>query len=201
MDMDIIANLLSASIRAATPLLLCGMGILVAEKAGLLNLGQEGMMLVGAVLAFMVTSHTNNYMLGIFIGSVAGVVASLLFALLTQIFHANQVPVGLALTIAGSGFTAFIGNDYLGNSLEGLQAIAIPWLSQIPVLGKGLFQHDALVYFSLLLCIPIAYGLYIWPKHLILNAVGESPLNAHKLGLPVQRVRLLACIFGVQWLV
>lgn len=196
MDIDQFANLLFASIRAGTPLLICGLGVLVSEKAGLLNLGQEGMMLVGAVLAFICASETHSYSLAIAAGVGAGILASLLFALLTQVFHASQVPVGLVLTIAGSGFSAFLGASYLGTSLIGLPALEWPLLSQLPIIGKGLFQHDILVYSSLVLCALVGYGLYRWPQHLILDAIGESPENAHKLGLPVNRIRLLACCFG-----
>ena len=195
MDMDLIANILFATIRMGTPLLIVAIGELVCEKSGVLNLGQEGMMLMGAVVGFMVAFHTDSLIIGFVAAIIAGAFMSLLFALVTLQFYANQVATGLALTILGVGLSGFIGRDYVGEALS-IATFQIPVLSSIPVLGKVFFSHDLLVYISIGLAITVYWLLKGTRAGLILKAVGESPESAQSLGLPVLKVRYTAIIFG-----
>jgi ABC-type uncharacterized transport system permease subunit len=195
MDMDLIANILFATIRMGTPLLIVAIGELVCEKSGVLNLGQEGMMLMGAVVGFMVAFHTDSLVIGFVAAIIAGAFMSLLFALVTLQFYANQVATGLALTILGVGLSGFIGRDYVGEALS-IATFQIPVLSSIPLLGKVFFSHDLLVYISIGLAITVYWLLKSSRAGLILKAVGESPESAQSLGLPVLKVRYAAIIFG-----
>ncbi len=195
MDMDLIANILFATIRMGTPLLIVAIGELVCEKSGVLNLGQEGMMLMGAVVGFMVAFHTDSLIIGFVAAIIAGAFMSLLFALVTLQFYANQVATGLALTILGVGLSGFIGRDYVGEALS-IATFQIPVLSSIPLLGKVFFSHDLLVYISIGLAITVYWLLKGTRAGLILKAVGESPESAQSLGLPVLKVRYTAIIFG-----
>ena len=196
MDMDLIANILFATIRTGTPLLIVALGELVCEKSGVLNLGQEGMMLMGAVAGFIVALHTGNNFVGIGAAMMAGILMSLLFGFIAMQLNANQVATGLALTIFGTGLSGFIGLNYVGESLTGFQEMHIIGLSQIPFIGKVFFSHDIFVYISIALCV----GLYFFFKKtrggLIVKAVGESPESAQAIGMPVLKVRYLAVMFG-----
>jgi len=197
MDLDLIQNVLHATIRTGTPLLLVALGETISEKSGMLNLGQEGMMLLGAVTGFITAVTTGSLLLGVLAALLAGVLASLIFGFLTINLTANQVASGLALTIFGTGLSTFIGADYLGESLTGLQPIVIPFLADIPFFGKLLFQHDILVYFSLII---FAVSIWLFASRsrwgLIIKAVGENPEVAHSVGLPVNKTRYFAVIFG-----
>ena len=195
MDTDLIANILFATIRMGTPLLIVAIGELVCEKSGVLNLGQEGMMLMGAVVGFMVAFHTDSLIIGFVAAIIAGAIMSLLFALVTLQFYANQVATGLALTILGVGLSGFIGRDYVGEALS-IATFQIPILSSIPFLGKVFFSHDLLVYLSIGLAITVYWLIKSTRAGLILKAVGESPESAQSLGLPVLKVRYIAIIFG-----
>ena len=195
MDMDLITNILFATIRMGTPILIVAIGELVCEKSGVLNLGQEGMMLMGAVIGFMIAFHTDSLVMG-FIGAIlAGALMSLLFALVTMQFYANQVATGLALTILGVGLSGFIGRSYVGEALMSVD-FQIPFLSDIPFLGKVLFSHDLLVYVSIGLAIAVYWFFKSTRAGLIVKAVGESPESAQSLGLSVLKVRYMAIIFG-----
>lgn len=195
MDMDLIANILFATIRMGTPLLIVAIGELVCEKSGVLNLGQEGMMLMGAVVGFMIAFHTDSIVMG-FVGAiVAGALMSLLFALVTMQFYANQVATGLALTILGVGLSGFIGRGYVGEALSSVE-FHIPFLSSIPFFGKVLFSHDLLVYVSIGLAIAVYWLFKSTRAGLIVKAVGESPESAQSLGLSVLKVRYMAIVFG-----
>ena len=195
MDIDLIANILFATIRMGTPLLIVAIGELVCEKSGVLNLGQEGMMLMGAVVGFMIAFHTDSLFIG-FIGAVAaGVLMALLFAVITMNFYANQVATGLALTILGVGLSGFIGRGYVGEALSSVD-FQIPLLSSIPFFGKVLFSHDLLVYISIGLAVAVYWFFKSTRAGLVVKAVGESPESAQSLGLSVLKVRYLAIIFG-----
>ncbi len=195
MDIDLIANILFATIRTGTPLLLVALGELVCEKSGVLNLGQEGMMLMGAVAGFIAALHTDSLAVGFLFAIFAGISMSLIFAYVALNLNANQVATGLALTIFGTGLSGFIGLNYVGESLEGVKAIPIIGLSSIPMVGKVLFSHDVLVYFSILMCVLIYYFFKSSRAGLIVKAVGESPEAAQAIGLPVLSVRYLAVMF------
>ena len=196
MNIDTLLPMLLTVIAAATPLLLAAIGELVTEKSGVLNLGVEGMMLVGAVIAFAVTVGTGSALLGIIAAAFAGIALSLVFGLLTLTLMANQVATGLALTIFGIGVSSLIGSSYIGTPVEKLGTLHIPVLSDIPVLGPLLFSHDILVYASVAITVLVAWFLKASRAGLILRAVGESDLSAHSIGYDVIKVRYLAVMFG-----
>ena len=196
MDMDLISNILFATVRCGTPLLLVALGELVCEKSGVLNLGQEGMMLFGAVVGFIVAFSTGSLWLGVLLAMAAGMLLSSLFALVALSFNANQVATGLALTIFGVGLSTFIGAAWVGKPLAGFEPMAIPLLSGLPLVGRALFGQDALVYLSFVLFAVIAWVILKSRVGLIVQAVGENPDAASAMGLPVLRVRTLAVLFG-----
>jgi ABC-type uncharacterized transport system permease subunit len=193
---DTAVVILAATLRAGTPLVLAALGELVTEKSGVLNLGVEGMMLVGAVAAVIATLGTGSYAAGALAGVLAGIAMALVFALLTLSLRANQVAAGLALTIFGLGFSAFLGLAYRDRPLGGLKPLSIPGLSDIPVLGPLLFGHDLFVYLSLVLFAAVAWFLARSRGGLVLRAVGEAPEAAHALGQKVLAVRYAATLFG-----
>ncbi|GAA4650884.1 ABC transporter permease [Kistimonas scapharcae] len=196
MDIDLLTSILFAMVRTGTPLLLVALGEMVCEKSGVLNLGQEGMMLMGAVAGFMGAVTTGSLTLGVLIGMTAGVAMALLFGLVALNLRANQVATGLALTIIGTGLSAWIGGDYVGRALTGIQPMVIPWLSEIPVIGKALFTQDPLVYVSLILTLLAWCFFRFTHAGLTTLAVGENPHSATAVGLPVMPVRYLAVLFG-----
>jgi simple sugar transport system permease protein len=193
---DTALAILVATIRAGTPLVFAAIGELVTEKAGVLNLGIEGMMLIGAVTGFIATVVTGNPYLGILAAIIAGMATSLIFGVLTLSLMTNQVATGLALTIFGIGLSAFIGLGYIGTPIDGLDPIAIPLLSNIPVLGPLLFNHDIMIYGSIALFLVVAWFLFKTRAGLILRAVGESHDAAHAIGYSVLKIRYLAVMFG-----
>ena len=195
-DLETAAAILVSMVAAATPLLFAALGELVTEKSGVLNLGVEGMMLVGAVSAFAVAAGTGSLYAGAAAGALAGASLALLFGLLTLSLVANQVATGLALTIFGIGLSALIGQDYVGMPLNALPKLAVPGLSDAPFVGPVLFGHDALVYLSFALVAAVAWFLYRTRGGLVLRAVGESHDAAHAIGYPVIRIRYLAVAFG-----
>jgi ABC-type uncharacterized transport system permease subunit len=183
-------------IVAATPILLAGLGELVVERAGVLNLGVEGMMITGAVCGFIAAVHSGSPVLGFLAAALAGAALALLFGVLTQILLANQVASGLALTLFGLGLSALLGIGYSGISPPPVPRLDLPGLSDLPVLGRILFSHDAMVYLSVAAVAAIAWALRATRWGLILRAVGENPGAAHALGYKVVRIRLLAILFG-----
>jgi simple sugar transport system permease protein len=196
MDIDLLTNIFYAMIRTGTPLLLVALGELVCEKSGVLNLGQEGMMLFGAVAGFIAAFATGSLWLGVVFACLGGMLLSQLFALVALGFNANQVATGLALTIFGVGLSSFIGAGWVGKPLAGFEPIAIPFLSDIPLIGRMLFAQDLLVYLSFGLFALVAWVLLKSRVGLIIQAVGENPNAASAMGLPVLRVRALAVLFG-----
>lgn len=183
--------LLASVVTAATPLLLAASGELVAERAGVLNLGVEGTMLVGAVAGFAATSVTGSPALGILAAAAAGVAMAGLFAALTLGLASNQVATGLALTIFGIGLSALLGAGFVGHPLPPLPKLELPFFDQVPLL-----RQDALVYFSLAVTAGIAWFLRRTRAGLILRAVGEADGSAHALGHKVLRIRTAAVLFG-----
>ena len=188
--------LLASLMVAATPILLAAIGEAVVEKAGVLNLGVEGMMITGAVVGFAVTINSENPALGFLAAALAGAGLSMLFGVLTQYLLSNQVATGLGLTLFGLGLSSLIGKPYEGMKVETLAKFEIPLLADIPVLGPVLFRHDPMVYFSVLLIAVVWYGLTHTRAGLILRGVGENHDAAHALGYKVIRVRLMAIAFG-----
>ncbi len=194
--MDVVAELFVLTLAAGTPLVYAALGELVTEKSGVLNLGVEGMMLVGAVVAFAVAANTGHPWQGVAAGVAAGAALALVFALLTLSLMANQVATGLALSLFGVGLSAFVGLDYVSVVIEGIKPARIEALSDLPVIGKILVGHNPLVYLSLALFAGIQWFLYRTRPGLVLRAIGESPQSAHAIGYPVVRIRYLAVVFG-----
>jgi len=191
------SDLLSSSVVAAVPLMYAGLGELVAEKSGVMNLGLEGMMLMGAVSGYAVAALSGHPWLGIAVAIVVGMIMSLLFGILAISLRANQVAAGLALTIFGTGLSAFVGRPYTSATLSATIAPwSIPGLSQLPVLGPALFSLTPLAYLAFLIFPLLGWFLYRSKAGLKLRAVGESPEVAHALGFPVTRIRYAAVLFG-----
>ncbi|RKF14195.1 ABC transporter permease [Roseovarius spongiae] len=188
--------LLASLMVAATPILLAALGELVSERAGVLNLGVEGMMITGAICGFAIAVETGSPVVGFAAAAAGGALLSLLFALLTQLALANQVASGLALTLFGLGLSALLGQSYVGIRPPATAKLDIPLLGDIPVLGPVLFSHDWMVYFGLALTLAVWAALKYSRAGLILRAVGENHDAAHALGYNVVGVRILAILFG-----
>ncbi len=193
---DIIIPALITVITAATPLLFASLGEMVTEKSGVLNLGVEGMMLMGAIAGFTVVNQTDSILLAILVSALAGAALAGLFALVVLVFQARQVPTGLALTIFGVGLSALLGQEMIGVAYQGLPKLLIPGLSSIPVVGELLFQHDVMVYLSIVMLLLVAYFMNHTRAGLILRAVGDSHDAAHALGYRVNLIRMAAILFG-----
>jgi simple sugar transport system permease protein len=195
--LDSLTPLLASAIAAAIPLLLAGLGELISERAGVLNLGLEGMMLLGALAAFMCVANGGSLPAAVFLGMAAGLVASLVFGFVTITLQANQVAAGLSLTILGAGLSAFLGRSYVGfGAPSSFAPLPIPLLSDLPLLGPSLFSLDLLGYTALISLAGVTWFLSRSRAGLTLKAVGESPVVARSLGLPVTRVRYMAVAFG-----
>jgi simple sugar transport system permease protein len=194
--MEHLAALVALTLAAGTPLVFAALGELVTEKSGVLNLGVEGMMLVGAVMSFIVTATTDSPWLGVAAGMAAGAALSLVFAVLTLTLMANQVASGLALSLFGVGLSAFAGLGWVSVVVDGIKPLAIAGVSDLPFFGKLLFAHSPLVYLSLVLFAAIEWFLFHTRAGLVLRAVGESPQSAHAIGYPVVSIRYLAVLFG-----
>jgi simple sugar transport system permease protein len=190
------ALLLASLMVAATPILLAALGELVVERAGVLNLGVEGMMITGAICGFAVAVNSGSPVLGFVAAAGGGAVLALLFALLTQVALANQVASGLALTLFGLGLSSLLGQGYVGIKPPPVARLDIPLLGDIPFLGRVLFSHDLMVYLGLALVALIWWMLKYSRAGLILRAVGENHDAAHALGYKVVRIRVAAILFG-----
>jgi len=193
---DALIFVLAGAFATATPLLLAALGELVVEKSGVLNLSVEGMMALAAAIAFMVTLTTGSHSVGLLAGVASGALLSVVFAVLVLVFSANQVAAGLAVGILGLGMSALFGRSFEGVTLIPLAKIAIPGLSQIPVLGPVLFAQDIVVYFAFASAIAVAWFLYRTKSGLVLRVIGENPNTAHALGLWPISVRFSAILFG-----
>jgi general nucleoside transport system permease protein len=194
--MEFIEAILLTIITASTPLLLAAAGELVVERAGVLNLGVEGMMIVGAACGFAGAYLSGSILIGALCGILGGAALAAVFAALTLGLAANQVASGLALTILGVGLSGLIGADYVGQKIEGAAHLHIPYISDIPFVGRVLLGQDAFVYFSVALIIAIWHFLYRTRAGLIMRAIGDNHTSAHALGYPVLRIRALAVLFG-----
>jgi len=194
--MDMTQAIILTIITAATPLLLAAIGELVVERSGVLNLGLEGMMIMGAVAAFAIAQLTGSAGLGALGGLVAGMLFSLLFGFLTLTLVANQVATGLALTILGLGLSGMIGESFIGLPGLKLAAVEIPLLSDIPVIGRILFSQDPIFYTSIIAVIGVSWFLFRTRAGLRLRSIGDNHASAHALGIKVVRTRYLAVMFG-----
>jgi simple sugar transport system permease protein len=196
MSYEIVVPVLLTVISAATPLLFAALGELVVEKSGVLNLGLEGMMILGAVAAFAVTVTTGSSTLGVIAGAAAGMAMALIFGVLTLTLAANQVATGLALTIFGLGLSSLIGAGFVGVPVAPLPRLNLPGLSDLPLIGPLIFGHDLLVYLSLAAVVAVAWFLKKSRAGMILRAVGESDISAHSIGYDVIALRYKAVLFG-----
>lgn len=196
MSLQMFELVLFTIFTAATPLIIAAIGELVSERAGVLNLGVEGMMIAGAASAFVIAILTGSSWLGILGGIGAGVCLSAIFGVLVIFLAANQVATGLALTILGTGLAGLIGSGFIGMKRDAMAHLSIPFVSELPLVGKLLFTHDVFVYAGWALVIATGWFLSRTRAGLVLRAVGENHHSAHALGLPVRRVRFLAVLFG-----
>ena len=181
---------------AATPILIAAIGELVVEKSGVLNLGVEGMMIIGAICGFIVAVETGSPWLGFLAAMAGGAAISFIFAVLTQYLLTNQVATGLALTLFGLGFAALLGHSYAGIKPPKFGALDIPFISDIPVIGPLIFSHDYMIYISLMIVAGVWYFLTRTRGGLVLRAAGENHDAAHALGYKVIRIRIMAILFG-----
>ena len=194
--MESLTPLVASAIAAAVPLVFAALGELVVERSGVLNLGLEGMMLLGALAAFAAVAHGGGLGLAVAAGMAAGALAALVFGVLTVTLQASQVASGLALTILGSGISAFLGRQYVGfPAAASFKELPVPGLSAIPLVGP-LFSLNLLGYVAVALLVGVAWFLFRTRVGLIVRTVGESPAVARSLGLRVSRVRYLAVLFG-----
>ncbi len=190
--MGLLEAIVLSVIAASTPLLLAAAGELIAERAGVLNLGVEGMMIVGAACGFAGAYFTGSTLVGALAGAFAGVAMSAIFAALTLGLAVNQVATGLALTIFGIGLSGLIGSGFVGERIVPAPALDLPLLTGIPFVGRILFGQDGFVYLSIALVAGIWWFLYRTRAGLVLRAVGDNHTSAHALGYPVLRIRMLA---------
>ena len=204
--MGVVTNFIHNIIVYNIPLLYGTVGEIVVEKSGSLNLGVEGIMAVGAIFGYIVGCYANSLAVGILVGFLAGALCGLLFAVLTVSLQANQNITGLTLTTFGLGVYFFVGNgvksvawpamgDY-ENIKNGFADIALPGLSQIPVLGKGLFSHNIMVYLAVVIAIAMWYYLRHTTPGLKLRAIGENPGSADSVGINVKRMKYLHIMLG-----
>ena len=194
--MNEVALLVAATLAAGTPLALAGLGLLVNERAGVVNLGAEGMMAIAAVTGFAAAFLSGNDWVGFAAGAAAGAAAASILGWLSLWLYTNQYATGLALSLFGGGFSAFVGSGYVGKSLERNPVAGIPGLRDIPFLGPALFRQHLLVYLSIALMAGIAWFFYRTRAGLVLRSIGEAPESAHALGYPVRRIRMAAVLIG-----
>ncbi|MEY2769728.1 MAG: hypothetical protein RIQ38_147 [Pseudomonadota bacterium] len=194
--MDTYALLLAATLNAGTVLAIASLGLLINEKAGIVNLGAEGMMLCAAIAGFATVVHTGSDLAGFVAGMGAGALMAAVFGVLVIWLGTNQYATGLALSLFGAGFSAFVGVGYVKEQLPERLNFAVPWLADLPWIGPALFRHHPLVYLSMLLALGLIWWLHRTRSGLVLRSVGESPESAHALGYPVRRIRLLAVVTG-----
>ena len=194
--MDQAALLIAATLNSGTVLAFAALGLLINERAGIVNLGAEGVMLVAAVAGFATAVHTGSEWMAFGAGALAGGALAAAFGVLVIWLNTNQYATGLALSLFGGGFSAFAGIRYTQEKLGERASFHIPGLADLPFVGPAFFRQHPMVYIAIALTIAIAWFLYRSRAGLVLRAVGESPESAHALGYPVRRIRLVAVIFG-----
>ncbi len=194
--MNEIALLIAATLASGTPVALAGLGLLLNEKAGVLNLGAEGMMLVAAVAGFAVAFHTGSDWVAMGAGALAGMAMALVFGWLVIWLGTNQYATGLALSLIGGGLSAFVGLGYVGKKLSERTVFDIPGLAELPFVGPAFFRQHPMTYIAIVATLAIAWFLYRSRAGLVLRAIGESPESAHFLGYRVRLIRLAAVLAG-----
>jgi len=193
---DAFALLLAATFNAGTVLALAGLGLLVNERAGIVNLGAEGMMLVAAIAGFATAVTTGSDWLAFGAGALAGAALAAAFGVLVIWLNTNQVATGLALSLFGGGFSAFVGIGFVQGKLGERARFELPWFAELPFVGPAFFRQHPMVYLTIALTLALAWFLFRSRAGLVLRAVGESPESAHALGIPVRRIRLAAVVAG-----
>lgn len=194
--MNEIALLIAATLSSGTPLALAGLGLLINEKVGVVNLGAEGMMLIAAVVGFAAAFHSGSATLAFVAAATAGALSAGLFGALVIWLNTNQYATGLAVSLFGGGFSAFVGVGYIGKTLEGRSMHSVPLLGDLPFVGPALFQQHPMVYITMLLALAIGLFFSRTRTGLVLRSVGENPESAHALGYPVRWFRLLCVMAG-----
>jgi len=194
--MDSIALLIAATLNAGTLLAFASLGLLINERAGIVNLGAEGMMLVAAIAGFATSFHTGSDIMAFAAGAAAGALMAAAFGVLVIWFNTNQYATGLALSLFGAGLSAFVGIGYAPEKLSERLRFEIPFLADLPFVGPALFRQHPMVYVAILFTFGLMWFLYKTRAGLVLRAVGESPESAHALGYPVRRIRMFAVIAG-----
>ena len=194
--MDSLPLLVAATLNSGTVLAFAALGLLINERAGIVNLGAEGIMLVAAIAGFATAVHTGNDWVAFGAGAVAGALLAAAFGVLVIWLNTNQYATGLALSLFGAGLSAFVGIRYTQEKLGEHVSFSIPGLADLPFVGPALFRQHPMVYLAIALTIAIAWFLYRSRAGLVLRAVGESPESAHALGYPVRRIRLAAVVVG-----
>ena len=189
-------ELIIAVILSSIPIMLAATGELVVERSGVLNLGVEGMMLMGAVIASITVITTGSLFLAVIFGALSGLLTSIVFGFFALVLATNQVATGLALTIFGTGLSGLIGAEYVGKAIQRLEEVNIPILSNIPYLGPILFSHNILVYFSFIIVFIVGWFLLKTKSGLVLRAVGNNHDSAHALGYSVVFIRFCSVMFG-----
>ena len=190
------ALLFASMLNAGTVLALAALGLLINEKAGIVNLGAEGMLLCSAIAGFATVVHTGSDWVGFAAGAGAGALLAAIFGFLVIWLNTNQYATGLALSLFGAGFSAFAGVKYVQEKLPERPHFAIPGLADIPLLGPAVFRQHPMVYLAIALTAALAWFFYRSRAGLVLRAIGESPESAHALGYPVRRLRLAAVVVG-----
>lgn len=194
--MEFLIAILASAVRSGTPVLYATVGEVLSERAGVMNLGLEGVMLVGAYAGFAVTRSTGDPWLGILASFFAGMAITLVHAFLCITLMCNQTVSGLAMVLAGYGLSALLGRGVIGDTITGMPSMKLPLLGDIPLIGPVFFQHNAMVYLSYFLVALLCWFIYRTRAGLNLRAVGENPRAADAMGLPVVRIRYLYCLIG-----
>ena len=194
--MELIVPILAAAVRSGTPILYATLGEIMTEKSGVLNLGLEGIMLIGAYVGFIVTYNTGSPFWGLVAAFFVGMAVNVVHAFLCISLKANQVICGLAMTMFGTGVSSLLGRGYVGETIAGLQAVALPGLSSFPVVGPVFFSQDVMVYISYLLVFVVWFLMYKTKFGLMMRAVGDSPLSAEAAGISVSAVRYASTLLG-----
>ena len=195
-DINFVGLILASIMASAVPLILASCGELITERSGVLNLGVEGMMIIGAISGFALMTVTGSLIVAVFGAMLAGVLISTIFAFLTQTLITNHVATGLALTIFGTGLSALFGLEYVGKTIEQIEPIYIPLLTDLPIVGRILFGHDPLIYLAIGILGLTAWFLRRTRAGMVLRAVGDSDYSAHAIGYPVIAIRYAAVAFG-----
>ena len=194
--METYVLLFASTLNAGTVLAIAALGLLINEKVGIVNLGAEGMMLCAAIAGFAAVVNTGSDIAGFLAGMAAGAVLAGIFGLLVIYLNTNAYATGLALSLFGAGFSAFVGINYVQAKLPQRMNYEVPWLSEIPWIGSALFKHHPLVYATIAFAIALIWFFDRTRTGLVLRAIGESPQSAHALGYPVRRIRWIAVMVG-----